>query len=674
MASRDLTIKNHLSRTITGLCVLIAIVMVCFSGHSLAWLIQSGPVPQITSETALYDPDGGRLIIKGQNFQKGATVALNNAHGSISFSRAKVKGSTKIVINGVAAADITGGIDITVTNPDGAASAMVHITVEIAADESKLTADDVKKIISQAVAQADASGLKVTIAVTDKEGNILGIFRMAGARSDITIGAGKRCAGNNSINNPTCGLDGLRLGVLPVSDGATLAAITKAVTGAFLSSQGHSFTTRTASFIVQEHFPPGVNFQSGGPLFGVQFSQFLICSDINARSPLGLAADPGGIALYKNGIQVGGIGVEGDGAYTLDPDPADDDQPVEELIARAATRGFETPPEIQGDKIIVNGIRFPFVNTPMPPQAQATPFDQLRGEVVTLGALAPGIRAAQPSRFTVVAIDSSAPAGRVDSRFFPFNGDSVSVLSRSDVQQIIAQAARQAFITRAAIRQPQNSAAEVNISVVDVDGKVLGLFSTIDAPIFGFDVCVQKARTAAFFSNAVAAQRLRSAGFGRYVDAAAKEGLRLDGSVAFTDRAGGFLSRPFFPDGIDETEHGPFSVPIEDFSPFNDGLQLDLLLGAIGKFVTTGGFSPGDCTGIPNLPNGTQIFPGSVPLYKNGRLAGAIGVSGDGVDQDDIISTMGSAGFEAPLDIRSDRVFVRGVRLPYVKFPRHPNR
>ena len=672
MASRDLTPKNHLSRTITALCVLLAVVMVCFSGHSLAWLIQSGPVPQITSETAVYYPDGGRLIIKGQNFQKGAIVALSNAHGSISFTRAKVKGSTKIVINGVAAADLTEGIDITVTNPDGVTSGMVHITVEIAADESKLTADDVKKIISQAVAQADASGLKVTIAVTDKEGNILGIFRMTGARSDITIGVGKRCAANNSINNPTCGLDGLRLGVLPVSDGATLAAITKAVTGAFLSSQGHSFTTRTASFIVQEHFPPGVNFQTGGPLFGVQFSQFLICSDINARSPLGLAADPGGIALYKNGIQVGGIGIEGDGAYTLDPDPTDDDQPVEELIALAATRGFETPPEIQGDKIIANGIRFTFVNTPMPPQAQAKPFDQLPGEVVTLGALAPGIRDAQPSRFTVVTLDSSAPAGRVDSRFFPFRGG--SVLSKSDVQQIIAQAARQAFITRAAIRQPLNSAAEVNIAVVDVDGSVLGIFSTIDAPIFGFDVCVQKARTAAFFSNAVAAQRLRSAGFGRYVDAAAKEGLRLDGSVAFSDRAGGFLSRPFFPDGIDETEHGPFSVPIEDFSPFNDGLQLDLLLAAIGKFATTGGFSPGNCTGIPNLPNGTQIFPGSVPLYKNGRLAGAIGVSGDGVDQDDIISAMGSTGFEAPADIRSDRVFVRGVRLPYVKFPRHPNR
>jgi hypothetical protein len=74
------------------------------------------------------------------------------------------------------------------------------------------------------------------------------------------------------------------------------------------------------------------------------------------------------------------------------------------------------------------------------------------------------------------------------------------------------------------------------------------------------------------------------------------------------------------------------------------------------------------------VANGIQIFPGSVPLYKNGRLVGAIGISGDGVDQDDLIAAMGSAGFEAPAEIRADRFFVRGVRLPYVKFPRHPNR
>ena len=640
--------------------------------HSLA-RFQSSLAPVINVEACSFDSTSGKLTLKGQNFQKGAGVELRSAGGLVTHGKMKVKNSSKILISAVAEADLAAGVDVTITNPDGA-SVTVHLQVT-ASDDRRLTEDNVKQIIAQAVAQAEASGFKATIAVVDKEGNILGIFKMSGARDDITIGIGTQCAAGNSASNPTCGLEGLRLAP-PRADGAAFAAISKAVTGAFLSSQGHSFTTRTASFIVQEHFPPGIDFQSSGPLFGVQFSQLLVCSDINARSPLGLAADPGGVALYKNGIQVGGVGVEGDGVYSLDPNPADKDQPVEELVAVAATRGFETPPEIQGDKIIVNGIRFPFVNTPMPGAVTTPRFDQLRGDVVIIpDGIAPGIRAAQPSAFRVVSIDSSIPAGRVDNRFFPFTGN--SELTASDVEKIIIQAAQQAFITRAAIRQPQNSAAEVNISVVGVDGKVLGVFSTIDAPIFGFDVCVQKARTAAFFSSALAAGQLRGRGMGRYVDAANKDGVKLDGSVAFTDRAEGFLERPFFPDGINDTENGPFSVPEADFSPFNDGLQLDLLLGsngAIGRFLLTGALSPNDCTGIASLKNGIQIFPGSVPLYKNGKLVGAIGISGDGVDQDDLIAAMGSAGFEAPSDIRCDRLFVRGVRLPYVKFPRHPNR
>jgi hypothetical protein len=76
---------------------------------------------------------------------------------------------------------------------------------------------------------------------------------------------------------------------------------------------------------------------------------------------------------------------------------------------------------------------------------------------------------------------------------------------------------------------------------------------------------------------------------------------------------------------------------------------------------------------MPVLANGLQIFAGSVPLYKNGVLVGAIGISGDGIDQDDIIASGGSVGYEAPEAMRADQVFVRGVRMPFVKFPRHPN-
>ena len=666
-----MTTRTSISVLRTVALVSIA-VLLCLSDRSLAWLGQVS-APTINSEACSYDASIGRLVIRGKSFQQGASVALKSPDGAINISSLRIKGSKKIFVNNIAEADVRGGVDVTVTNPDGG-SITAHIEVT-AADDSRLTEDDVKRVIAQAVAHAEASGLKATIAVVDKEGNVLGVFKMNGAPDNTRVGGASTCAPGGCASLPlTCGLEGV---CVP----SCTAAISKAVTGAFLSSQGHAFSTRTASFIVQEHFPPKVDFQSGGPLFGVQFSQ-LLCSDVNARSPLGLSADPGGIPLYKNGLEVGGLGIEGDGTYVLDADPADDDVPVEELVAVAASRGFEAPTAITGDKIIVNGIRFPYVNATMPAAVTVPSFGSLRGTLDTCAGLAPAaVRGNQPSKFSVVTIDSSAPAGRVDNRFFPFIGG--SVLSKSDVTTIIVQAARQAFITRAAIRQPENSAAEVNITVCDVDGKILGIFSTIDAPIFGFDVSAQKARTAAFFSSSIAGARLRSAGFGNYVDAGSNDGLKMDGSVAFTDRANGFLSRPFYPDGINDTENGPFAKPFGQWSVFNVGLQLDLVLdeyfgnvlrGLGGNAAALTNALTAPCPSIPNIANGIQIFPGSVPLFKNGRLAGAIGVSGDGVDQDDLISAMGSAGFEAPLEIRSDRLFVRGIRLPYVKFPRHPNR
>ncbi|HAK07041.1 MAG TPA: hypothetical protein DCO65_07235 [Spartobacteria bacterium] len=66
------------------------------------------------------------------------------------------------------------------------------------------------------------------------------------------------------------------------------------------------------------------------------------------------------------------------------------------------------------------------------------------------------------------------------------------------------------------------------------------------------------------------------------------------------------------------------------------------------------------------------IFPGGFPLYRNGVLIGAIGVSGDGVDQDDIVAASGTHDFLAPFAIRADQFFFQGVRLPYAKFPRDP--
>jgi uncharacterized protein GlcG (DUF336 family) len=52
---------------------------------------------------------------------------------------------------------------------------------------------------------------------------------------------------------------------------------------------------------------------------------------------------------------------------------------------------------------------------------------------------------------------------------------------------------------------------------------------------------------------------------------------------------------------------------------------------------------------------GVIEFPGGLPLYKGGQLVGAIGVSGDGVEQDENVAEAGARGFEPPDVIRIDR-------------------
>jgi uncharacterized protein GlcG (DUF336 family) len=218
--------------------------------------------------------------------------------------------------------------------------------------------------------------------------------------------------------------------------------------------------------------------------------------------------------------------------------------------------------------------------------------------------------------------------------------------------------------------------------VVDVDGTLLGEFSQIDAPVFGLDVAVQKARTVVFMSRSDAATKLTAAGptIAPYVARAAADNLGLNGSIAFSDRGFGFLHRPLFPDGINGTSAGPFSTFLTDWSPFNNGLQLDLIKDALLMPMCKGaarekrkfGLPNCPCTTIPELPNGIQIFAGGVPIYRNGMLIGAVGVSGDGIDQDDLIAAAGANAFAPPEAIRSDHFFVRNVRLPFLKFPARP--
>lgn len=531
---------------------------------------------------------------------------------------------------------------------------LLTIAAYSSASAQSLTVSDVQIVIAQAVSTAVSLNQKVTVAVTDHEGNVVGVFAMTGTAATTQI---------RSVGALGQGLEGF---VVP----ASAAAVSKAGTASLFGTRGNAFTTRTAGFIIQEHFPPGIDNRPGGPLFGVQYSS-LPCSDIAvAKMPLGLSGDPGGLPLYKNGAAVGGVGIEGDGLYTVDRVPIDNDQPFEEVIAAAGTRGFEAPADIRGDNILVEGIRLPFSNVPNPPVVTTLPFGSLPG-VVT----AP-VTAALPTAFTPTILNGVP--GEAHPMFPTIAG---SLLTLGEVQSILGAAAQMSNITRAAIRQPIGSNARVSIAVVDVDGTVLGIFRQQDAPVFGFDVSVQKARTAAFLARSDTASKLTLAGFGSYVTRASADGLALNGAIAFSDRGFGFLHRPFFPDGINGTLAGPFSTQIGVWSPFNNGLQLDLIFSALTApppmCVSSGRkkrtmLAPCPCATIPNLKNGMQIFAGALPMYRGSTFVGAIGISGDGIDQDDFIAAAGANNFAPPVNIRSDQFFARGVRLPFLKFPARP--
>jgi Ca2+-binding RTX toxin-like protein len=104
-----------------------------------------------------------------------------------------------------------------------------------------LSTTEVGTIIAQAAAEARARNAAATIAVTDRVGNVLAVFAMPDAGATATISA--------APNGQNIDVQGL---VIPSAG----AAIAKAITGAYLSSGGNAFSSRTASFIVQEHFPP----------------------------------------------------------------------------------------------------------------------------------------------------------------------------------------------------------------------------------------------------------------------------------------------------------------------------------------------------------------------------------------------------------------------------------
>ncbi len=679
----------------------------------------------------------------------------------------------------------------TVGQPGGGTAA-ANCTGACADTPTRLTAAEVQQIIAQAVAEARARNEQATIAVVDRVGNVLAVFRMNRTNpNDDFVTITSTADGGAAVAG---GLEGVN--IIP----AELAAIAKAVTGAYLSSEGNAFTTRTASQIVQENFLPGERNQGSGPLFGVQFSQ-LPCGDFVTRftpqsnpgpgphrSPLGLSADPGGLPLYKNGTPVGGIGVIADGVYGLDKNVFNFDSDLDEYIATAGTVGFAAPVSRRADVITLGGrsgkFSEAFVADLVSNPATAPTFATINGPVgalvavrgyydggvaditaagnaarqvlagVAFGQPESGIRAANAGEFVVggrdvdafVFVDSTnanrfVPRGGLDTP----GGNAANAITAAESRAMLANAIDVANRARAQIRQPDGSKVAVTVSIVDSSGNILGMARTRDAPVFGADVSLQKARTAAFMSGTGrvggaspadvlrglpaprylrAAQLPPTAGMLRVLDSPAPTiggyvtaGQAFLGqpalfeaggaNVAFSNRAVGNIARPNYPDGPEGGPQGPFSKPAGQFSVFSVGLQLDLVYNAVIQHVafaigpailgldvpdvgTTcagntglpGGFAPQNPTNA--VANGLQIFPGAVPVYRGNVLVGAIGISGDGVDQDDMVGFLGAfnaqtaaggtAAGNSPGEVRSDRLVLPNdrVRMRYINCPQAP--
>jgi uncharacterized protein GlcG (DUF336 family) len=473
---------------------------------------------------------------------------------------------------------------------------------------------DVQNIVQAAV---NSANVDMVVAVVDRAGFVLGVFRTQNAPATAVGNFGQ---------------------VLDAND----VAVALARTGAFFSNDQAPLSSRTVRFISGIHFPPGVTNAPPADLYGIEntnrgctlvntvafqsqippslalnggFGPGVLTGKANVTDSNPLAVNPGGVPIFYQNVVVGGIGVV---TSSSDINVAEYAAFVGSTTQRTGSSGVFGPTPAAPGVVFIGGIALPFVTqTSLPAGVTA-------GPAVGAGSyfVAPANSAGQPPDGDLI----TPTAG-------PLGG-----LSATDVQSILGNAEATANTTRAAIRLPIGSRTRMVIAVADLDGTMIGLRRMQDSTVFSIDVAASKARNMVYFnSSARTAADLNQVPMG----------------TAVTNRTISFGSQPFFPPGIDGSPAGPFfNLYLQDLAnPCTQGMQA----------------------GPVNVnKSGIVFFPGSAGLYRNGVLVGGLGVSGDGVDQDDYVTNGGTTGFEAPTNIRADQILINGVRLPYFKFPRNP--
>jgi uncharacterized protein GlcG (DUF336 family) len=411
----------------------------------------------------------------------------------------------------------------------------------------------------------------------------------------------------------------------------------------------------------------------------------------------GIATLPGGMPIYLpdangNPAVVGGIGVffpgktgfatEENSALSTTFDPTKPDRSLEaEYIAFAALGGA---PALGLPVGALGGIPpVPGVVIPLTPKNMRIDLVGITLDIIGPGGIqGPSRLAAYGAALgqgTVNGIDEPVTTGgatTIDGLPAPTGWlvvphDGVGV-SAADVTSIITAGINQANLTRAAIRLPLDSRTRMVFAVTDETGNVLGLYRMPDATIFSIDVAVAKARNVAYYANPAELQPIDNPG--------------IPVGTAITNRTVRYLSEPRFPEGIDGDPPGPYSILNDPGADPQTGWQVGPPLPSTAYLDTVQGhdafFPETNFHQLNNLANqnGIVFFPGSAPLYRDtpagtGSLIGGFGVSGDGVDEDDVVTFAGSVNYGVPPNsvLRADQTFVRGVRLPYQKFNRNPD-
>lgn len=485
--------------------------------------------------------------------------------------------------------------------------------------------------IARTAARALAD-LTLTVAIVDRAGRPLTVFRKPSADPD--------------------------------ADDRALAV---ARTAAFFSNNQAPLSSRTVRFISGVHFPPGVTNARSGPLYGIESSnrgcdlnvQFnegkclprprrlgasICASGVTSGCGEGIltgkqlpddaqpgSVEAGGVPLYRvilsggrvtAGTVVGAIGVVG---RQLDPSH------VEYAAAQGAFAAIGT------------GIApVPFFPIPFPGAVYL--------EGVRLPFLGPSLRLVLEGGLPVGVHLNDVAGGQADGTFVfgpesggcAANGDLAgphagALLTEAEVLGVVTRAVATAKRTRAQIRLPLDRYARLVIAVTDIDGSILALHRMPDATVFSVDVAVAKARNVVYFT-------------GTGIDG------RTPAGTAVTNRTIGAGAQPFYPSGIDSSAFDPRR------GPWFDTLFLHDLAHPC---------SQGPQAADPNQ-NGVVFFAGSTPLYRDGRLVGGLGVSGDGLEQDDYVAWHAAGELRPPPAMHADRVVVDGVRLPMFRFPRQP--